>query len=247
MKKTVLNPEYEKLREFVDKLPSTFDMQGDIVQAKRNIIKLIEVGGLKLNIKRYRKPIFINRIIYTFLRGTKASKAYNNAIKVIERGFLTPTPVAYIEEYSGGLLNLSYFISFQLENIREIREYYFTEVKNDEPFLRSFARYTADLHNNNILHLDYSPGNILISEINGKYNFSLVDINRMEFREVDIQKGCENFCRLFEYDIATEFIAAEYAAARGLDADQCRTLMLEYKHAFERKKERKKKLKQLFR
>jgi len=244
--KVVLNPEYSSLKGFVEHLPDTFEGQGKIVQARRNIIKSLNVDGLNLNIKRFRKPIFLNRIVYSFFRVTKASKAYHNAIKVIKKGFSTPAPVCYIEEYKCGLLSLSYFVSIQLSNIKEIRDYYYSKASNDKTLLSAFARYTASLHNSNILHMDYSPGNILISDNNGEFDFSLVDINRMQFSEVDINKGCENFCRLFEYDEAACFIAKEYAIARGFDADTCISLVLKYKHAFERKKARKKRLKQIF-
>ena len=244
--KVVLNPEYSNLKEFAVHLPETFEGHGEIVQARRNIIKSLNLDGLNLNIKRFRKPIFLNRIVYSFFRGTKASKAYYNALKVIEKGFSTPAPVCYIEEYKCGLLGLSYFVSTQLSNVKEIREYYYSKADNDKALLSAFARYTAALHNGNILHMDYSPGNILISDDNGEYNFSLVDINRMQFSEVDINKGCENFCRLFEYDEAASFIAKEYAVTRGFDTDTCISLVLKYKHDFERKKARKKRLKQIF-
>jgi len=243
----IINPEYKHFEESIRELPNTFSDIPDVIQAKRNIIKETDVNGLKLNIKRYRKPILINRLVYTFFRKPKAYKAYYNALEVINRGFQTPLPIAYIEEKESGLLSLSYFISTQLDNIKEIREYYFTKAEaNDKSLLKAFAWYTAGLHDAGILHLDYSPGNILISQDkHDNYIFSLVDINRMQFQKVSVETGCENFCRLFEYDEAIEFIASEYATARKLDKSQCTRLMLHYKHQFEKKKERKKQLKKL--
>lgn len=243
--KIVLNPQYKKLDNFVKQIPSNFNSLGETIQNRRNVIKTTTFEGLDLNIKRYKKPIFINRIIYSFFRKPKAYKAYNNALAVVEKGFDTPNPISYIEETSCGLISLSYFISVQLSNVSEIREFYFSKVVGDESFLTAFAQYTAHLHNANILHLDYSPGNILFSESDG-YHFSLVDINRMKFCEIDIRVGCENFCRLFEYDDVLIFIASIYAKERGLDIEQCKGLMLHYKHQFEQKKERKKMIKKIF-
>lgn len=57
------------------------------------------MNGLEINVKRYRVPIFINRIAYTFFRKSKACRAYNNAFEVIKRGFETPESIAYIEEF----------------------------------------------------------------------------------------------------------------------------------------------------
>lgn len=244
--KIVLNPKYNELGEFIKTLPSSFEGQGDIIQNRRNVIKTISVLGLKLNIKRFRKPIFINRIVYSFFRKPKAFKAYYNALEVMKRGFETPTPIAYIEQKELGLLSLSYFVSSQIENVREIREYYFSKAKEDKDLLEAFAIYTAKLHNSGILHLDYSPGNILILNNNDEYIFSLVDINRMQFKAIDIKEGAKNFCRLFEYDEAIIFIAEKYSLARGLDKEKTIESALYYKHWFERKKARKKRLKQLF-
>jgi serine/threonine protein kinase len=246
--KIVINPKYKELEEFIKELPSIFMDRGETIQARRNIIKTIIYKRAKLNIKRYRVPIFINRIIYTFFRKSKAYKAYYNAIKVVEKGFNTPYPISYIEEREGGLLSLSYFISTQLENVKEIREYYFTQAIDieDKKFLTAFAQYTAKLHEAGILHLDYSPGNILITEIDNEYHFSLVDINRMKFGKIDLDMGCQNFCRLFEYDEPSILIAEEYAKARKFDSNECIRTTLLYKHQFEKKKERKKRLKSLF-
>ena len=243
--KIIINPQYIQIEDFIQKLPQTFSSIPHIIQARRNIIKEIEIDNLKLNIKQYRKPIFINRIVYTFFRKSKAHKAYYNALEVIKRGFDTPASIAYIEEQESGLLSLSYFISLQLSNVREIREYYFSKAEdNDKELLKAFALYTAKLHNAGILHLDYSPGNILISQTeSGEYSFSLVDINRMQFQQVSMETGCKNFCRLFEYDEAVNFIASVYAKERNFDEVSCRNLILNYKHLFEKKKERKKRIK----
>lgn len=243
--KIVINPEYQDLEKFIGNLSDSFHTQGKIIQKKRNIIKSLNVNDININIKLFKKPIFINRIVYSFFRKSKAYKAYYNALEVIKRGFNTPKAIAYIEIKETGLLALSYFVSTQIENVKEIREHYFSKAKEDQDLLTAFAQYTAELHNAGILHLDYSPGNILISQEDNQYKFSLVDINRMQFGDIDINKGCENFCRLFEYDSAIEFMAPIYAKIRNMDSNTCYQLMLKYKHQFEKKKERKKIIKRL--
>ena len=72
------------------------------------------------------------------------------------------------------------------------------KVEGNEDKLSAFARYTAALHKAGILHLDYSPGNILIhqNETN-EYSFSLVDVNRMQLlSDIDCDMVCRNMCRL---------------------------------------------------
>lgn len=241
-----INPKYQDIEDYIVSIPNILEQEGTIVQNRRNLIKAISYKDIPLNIKRFRKPIFINRIVYSFFRKTKAKRAYDNATEVVKRGFETPYPIAYIIDKSNGLINYSYFISTQICDVSEIRKYYDTKVKGDEDFLKAFAKFTAELHRAGILHEDYSPGNILISQSGGNYKFTLVDINRMKFKKVDIKEGCKNFSRLFGGDEAYEFISKEYAISRGFDIDECRKLLLKYKHKFEKKKLRKKRLKALF-
>ena len=89
MRKIILNPQYKSLYTFIETLPQNFNAGGEIVQDRRNTIKKFKVNGLEINVKRYRVPIFINRIAYTFFRKSKACRAYNNAFEVIKRGFET--------------------------------------------------------------------------------------------------------------------------------------------------------------
>ena len=60
------------------------------------------------------------------------------------------------------------------------------DIEECKDVVKAFAQYTARLHEAGILHRDYSPGNILFDKIDGEYQFSLVDINRMSFGVVDI-------------------------------------------------------------
>ena len=81
--------------------------------------------------------------------------------------------------------------------------------------MTAFAEFTARLHEAGILHLDYSPGNILYDKIGEEYHFSLVDINRMHFGEVDIKKGCANFARLWGQTPFFILLGKEYAVREG--------------------------------
>lgn len=243
--KLILNPEFEYLRPFIEKLPHSFGQGGEILQNKRNTIKVFEVNGLSINVKRYRVPLFINRIIYTFFRKTKASKAYFNALEVLRRGFDTPKSIAYIEQYRSGLLHWSYFISLQCPFRQEMRDYYFGPLPGNETLIKAFARYTAALHESGICHEDYSPGNVLIREQEGQFCFSLVDINRMKFKTMSLQEGCRNLKRMFENDALYTFLAEEYALARHFSPQECIRWTLYYNRLSLQRDRRKKRFKAL--
>lgn len=244
-RKIVIHPDYEHLRPFVEQLPIDFPTHGKVLQDRRNTIKTFEVNGTIINVKRFRIPIFINRIVYSFFRGSKASKAYYNSLEVIKRGFDTPHSIAYIEEYACGLLAYSYYISLQSPLSKEIRIFYSGPLEGNESFFKAFAHYSAALHEAGIYHQDYSPGNILFEEKEGKYDFCLVDINRMQFRSVTLESGCRNFERLFDNDDVYRFLALQYAEARKMDAGECIRLIFLYKNHFLRKDLRKERWKRL--
>ena len=85
-----------------------------------------------------------------------------------------------IEQFQSGLLSHSYYICCYDggETVRSLMD---GKVEGNEDKLSAFARYTAALHQAGILHLDYSPGNILIHQNDAdEYSFSLVDVNRMQ-------------------------------------------------------------------
>ena len=239
LRKIILNPQYKSLYTFIETLPQNFNAGGEIVQDRRNTIKKFKVNGLEINVKRYRVPIFINRIAYTFFRKSKACRAYNNAFEVIKRGFETPESIAYIEEFKGGLLHYSYYISLQCPYRREIREYYQGPLQGNEALMTAFAQFTAALHEKGVCHEDYSPGNVLIAQIDGQYHFSLVDINRMTFKPMNLEEGCKNFRRMFISDELYIFLAKKYAQCRNFDQEACIRLMLKYNHYSIRRDQRK--------
>ena len=62
----------------------------DFVIGQRNAIKIFEVEGQILNIKSFRVPNFINRIIYRYFRKTKAARSFEYATILMNKGIGTP-------------------------------------------------------------------------------------------------------------------------------------------------------------
>ena len=230
--KIVISPTYEHLRGFIERLPDIFESEGRTIYSGRNLIKVMKVNGVDINVKRYGVPAFVNRVIYSFFRDHKGRRAFVYPQVLIEKGFETPSPIAYIEQRRYGLINYSYFISMQSPYQRKFYEFGDADIEECKDVVKAFAQYTARLHEAGILHRDYSPGNILFDKIDGEYQFSLVDINRMSFGVVDIRKGCANFARLWGQIPFFEYLAKEYALARGADEAECTHLILAYRKKF---------------
>lgn len=223
----VIHPDYSALRDFITRLPDVFLHEGEYLHDGRNKIKIFDVSGLKVNVKRYRIPIFFNRIVYLYLRKTKAERAYEYALRLQEMAIRTPAPIAYIIEKKGMLLGYSYFISIQEDYSRRFYEFGDAELTEEHAMIwKEFGRYTARLHQQNVCHQDYSPGNILFDLKNGKPEFCIVDINRMYFGTVSFKKGCANFARLWGNPEMFRIIATAYAEERGWDENKtCREVL----------------------
>ena len=73
------------------------------------------------------------------------------------------------------------------------------------------------MHKAGILHKDLSIGNILFEADSDKVNFSLVDLNRMDFCKVDKKTGCRNFERLRGNSDFFRLLSNAYSEDMGYD------------------------------
>lgn len=231
--KTVINPSYKALREVIERIPLSFDQQGEVVYAGRNVLKKINLGGVDVVVKSFKIPHLVNRIVYSTFRESKAARSYEYSMKLMNHGFHTPEPVAMIEQYKQGLLGHSYYIC-RYDDGQTVRDLMAGGVAGNEEKLRAFAHYTRALHTKGVLHLDYSPGNILIHQYpDGDYYFSLVDVNRMQVvAQVDAQMVCHNLRRLCISRQVLAYIVKEYAIAANWDAKSLVDLALKQSDRF---------------
>lgn len=230
--KTIINPFYQQYESFVHSIHERFGHEGETIYQKRNTIKVFKVGDIYINVKQYQVPHLLNRIAYTWLRPPKATRAYNYGLKLLSKGVCTPEPVAVVLLYKNGLLHTAYFISIQVSFPYTLYILGKAPASDYEALIRALARYTATLHEKQVYHKDYSPGNILYEEVGGAYQFCLVDINRMRFKAVSVKEGCKNFARLWGKTDTFKLLAEEYALARKADPRQCVEWVLHYREQF---------------
>ena len=224
----VVNPQYESLRPWLETLPEIFDSSGEIIYDARNQIRRMSApDGTLLCVKRFRRPAWPNRIIYTFLRPSKAQRAYDNAFTLLQHQVPTPAPVAYLLFRSNGLLSDAYLVTSFCPFRRSFYELGEGGLDGREDLVRAFAVFSARLHQEGILHLDYSPGNILFDGQDGRWSFCLVDINRLRIGgPVSWCRGCRGFGRLWGTPAMMRLLADSYAEARGVDPVRCERLVL---------------------
>lgn len=230
----LINKKYEHLREWLERLPDDFERLGEVIYDKRNQLRVIEApDGTLVNAKRYCKTHLVNRVVYSFgIRQPKGLRAFIYPTRLLERGIDTPEPIAYIEQRRCGLLGLSYFVSVQSPLGHTLYEAGDAREGTYEPLAGALGRFTAMMHEREVLHLDYSPGNILWDKDETGYHFAVVDINRMRFGKVGMQEGCTNLCRLWGPKRFIELIARSYATAREFDQEEAVRLTMQARTAF---------------
>lgn len=241
MYKIKLNKSYENFQDFLINIKEYFEANNETIHKARNELKIIKYNGIDTVVKAFKVPNTINKIAYTYLRDSKAKKSYEYSLKI---GEFTPNPIGYIEFFEKNLLSNSYFVSEKFDYDFTIREPLLEEnFKDREEVFKAFARFTFELHENGILHKDYSPGNILIKQNKDQYIFKIVDINRMEFRKLNLEERLLNFSQLWALDEYLTIIIKEYAALVKEDKSKCLSIALKYSQKHKDKKNFKKRLK----
>lgn len=155
------------IKEFNSDLGAVFG-DGD-----RNIIKLFELNGKAINIKSFKVPHLINKIVYKNFRKSKARRSYEYATILLEKGIGTPQPIAFLEKFNSIGLQDSYYVSEHLETELTFRELVeIPEYPDHENILRQFTRFSFGLHEKGIEFMDHSPGNTLIKKVaDNQYQF----------------------------------------------------------------------------
>jgi len=220
--KLVIHPQYNDLSDWIKKIPSFFSTQGETIYKGRNELKIFNTDFGKIVVKSFKVPHIINRFAYSFLRLSKAERSYNNSLELLEKGFETPQPIAYIELFKTGLITKSYYVS-AYSDFLSMRYFNFIKKLTEEDIviLKAFACLSANLHDNNILHTDYSNGNILYKKEGGNVYFNFVDVNRLQFKKVTEKIAYKAFHRLDLSIEMLEIVAREYALKRGMNVEKC--------------------------
>jgi glycosyltransferase involved in cell wall biosynthesis len=226
-----VNPRYRKLfGNFMRTLPALFDIKGTTIYQGRNRLKVFEEKGVQLVVKSYQLPNIINRMVYNSFRPSKARRSYRYAELLLRIGVETPEPIGFYSTGTWLFFGHSYFVSRQSECTHSYRDFETGTLPHQEEILRAIARTTARLHDNGLLHKDYSAGNILFEETEQGIRVEVIDLNRMRFGKVSMERGCKNFERLPGTHEMFSILADEYARQRGFDPARCLEL-IEQAHA----------------
>ena len=235
-----VNKEFADFSSFIKTLPAYFrNDEGQVIYKGRNELRQISYKGRELVIKSFCKPNLVNQIVYGLIRSSKAQRSYEYAELLLKSGIGTPQPVGYYTERNGLFFTRSYYVSLKSECPYTYRDFKTHSFSRFTDILEAISRTTARMHDFGYLHKDYSAGNILFRDDTEDISIEVIDLNRLSFGKVDMEKGCKNFERLPSTDEMLSVLAKAYAQARGFDPDTCFSLMRQYIDIEEEKRARK--------
>lgn len=242
--KLTLSPTYRSWEDKIFKIIEKFEKEGITIKDRRNQLKLFTIDEQVVNVKSFKIPNPINKILYKYFLKSKAKRSFENANYLLKRRIGTPAPIAYAEE-SGPFFGRSYYFSQQIQYDLTYRELiHEPDYPDHEKILRAFTRFTFQLHVNNIEFRDHSPGNTLIQLNGGDYKFFLVDLNRMNFKKLNFDDRMRNFHRITPMRDMVEVMANEYAQLIPETEEEVFERMWKYVQGFQNKAKRKQKIKE---
>ena len=229
----VIDNKYIHLKEALKDMPGMFDRkEGQLLFDGRNQVRLVEINGYPIVLKRFRKRDFIGQLKHTFIRKNKARRAYEKAHELLRRGFDTPYPIAYLETRRFGIIRRVYF-ACEYTTAQPIRLRLIDQQPFDKDFAIAYAGYIAHLHEAGILHRDLNSVNVLFTEKDGQIHFQLIDINRMHFyrHPVSKKKSMKEWNLFWWLSDVYRFTIKAYADARQwTSGDIAKTILLKQCH-----------------
>ena len=247
MNKTI-HPDFVSHTSQIDHIITHFSTEGTLfTKGRRNTIRVFDMDGQPVNVKAFGIPNIFNKIAYRFLRSSKAQRSYEYATILLQKGIGTPQPIAFYENKSGLSFKDSYYMSAHMtpdltyRQLIEIPDY-----PEHEMILRQFTQFTFMLHEKGVEFKDHTPGNTLIDKVgHEKYEFFLVDLNRMSFHTepISLEKRVINMAKLTPERHLIDIMCDEYSKLYGCTYEELHKLMVKHTQYFANRFHRKRRIK----
>lgn len=209
------------------------DAPGITLNSRRNLIRTMTIDGppgdsIEVVVKAFAVPSRPRGFVYARLRRSKAWRSMVHAEKLLALGIGTPDPIGCIEYEDMGCLRESYYICRYWPPDVDLAALLYrggSLGERTDALLEQLARFTCLQHDKGVLHRDYNPGNILVRSRRKRFEFALVDLNRLRFDTVGADDRVSALVRLTTSVDYLRIIGRQYADLHGADAkDFCRKL-----------------------
>lgn len=223
----------ERYGELLQNAAYDFNAFGDVIYKARNVLRRGLWQGTPVVVKRFKVYRGLRGLIYGQLRKSKARRSFENACRLIAGDIMTPQPIGYIEHLKGLALDESFYVSCEWPADFTIREpLQTTDFPGREELLSALGEFAWRLHQRNVYHRDFSPGNILVRK-SGRIEpeFCLVDVNRIRFESMPLSLRMKNFAMLWAADHDLKTIVHAYTAKSGDPTEEAIVLACKFSRA----------------
>lgn len=235
--RVMIRPQYADLRKFVERLPSIFEDEGEYLYNKRNAVKRFEEGEQVLVVKRYKVPLFFQRVDYTWFRPSKALRAYRFAVRLKELGIDTPEAVACVEVRRCGMFWQGYFVSKECRD-HDVKCLLENPDGAPDGLFHAYVDFLLEMHAKGFLHGDLNLSNVLYrSDPTGGFHFTVIDTNRSHFVCQPTREQClQNLMRISRNRPFSRKVVSRYAELRGWDVEESVAFVFHEIDRYERKR-----------
>lgn len=218
--KVVVNPEYKHLESFLVNALNHSYKADNVYRNFRNIVEDVTVDGLHMVVKIFKKPTEFNRVVYSFLRPTKAKRSYEYSLKLLSLGVDVPVPVGYVEKNKGLFFHTGCYVCLftDYQPITDFRHKDISE-SGTAAFIEAFAEYAASFHSRGLVHNDFNIDNILYKIEDGKFKFQLIDLNRVQFHNRSLLRSAKDMSNIHFGPPMMKAILERYCKARNIDLE----------------------------
>lgn len=247
----VYDKSFAYFKDDLIRLKNVFPETGRVLHQDRNVLKEFtpkNFPDLQKNIvvKSFKEPNVLNRVVYSLFRKSKAMRSFENSSLLKKVGFSVPEPLAYIEYKQSGLLKQSFFVAEHLDFDCTLREVYRKEMFDLDVILPMVIQQGYALAQANILHKDFSVGNVLLKQTDEGFRISFVDLNRLKVGNISNREALLNFSRLVRDERTEGIIVSEFCRLSGMDKTKAHEILNSAWLKLESRKKLKNKIKGLF-
>lgn len=213
-------PEWQMWMENLPRLARTLP-DSQLLRLGRNRVYWVEHQGERFVLKHFINKGPWKKIAYRISSG-KARRSYEHSEALLRAGLHSPRPVGWREDWSGGFLKESYYISRQVPIAHTMRAIRSVSEIDWLPHVERVGQAIARMHEAGLFHCDMAGGNILFVE-NGERDWPIyfIDTNRMRFGKIGVRQGIRALLQpKVRGALAGPFVAA-YASVRGFDPITC--------------------------
>ena len=246
-----ISPKYSSIKDAILDINKNFSSTGESIKSGRNHLKIIDLDNKKFVVKSFKKPTAIKSYTYGNIFPSKAKRSFDYANILLSKEIHTPEPVAYIDYYKGLQFQESFYISeyypydYDLSVLFTERGNNKTPFKDSEVLWTAFIKFTLELHRQGVNHLDYTRRNVLITQQGSEYSFSLVDLNRIDFKSLSLRDRMKSLSRITSDSDLVKMIATYYSASSDYDYDKCLHLLQYFVREHQKYWDTKKQLKRM--